>query len=105
MGFVTAGLGAATLGAAVVTWTLAGERHDELLALCGAPPCTKPGVEAIVREGERLDLATNVALGLGIATTLAGATMIAVGWPSAATSRAALELRVAPSFVGLVGTL
>jgi hypothetical protein len=104
IGFVTAALGAAALGAAAVTWTLAGARHDEVVRLCGAPPCAEPSALELIREGEQLDLATNVALGLGVATTLAGATMLAVGWPHTPTSTTAVELRVAPTFIELAGT-
>jgi hypothetical protein len=104
VGFVTAALGAAALGTAAVTWTLAGARHDEVVRLCGTPPCVAPSTLELIREGEQLDLATNVALGLGVATTVAGATMIAVGWPRTSTETTAIELRVAPTFIGLAGT-
>ncbi|MBM4357904.1 MAG: CDC27 family protein [Deltaproteobacteria bacterium] len=102
-GLVTLGLGAAALGVSGATWFFAGRKHDELVSLCGVAPCTDPTATTLIDEGQRLDLAANVALGVGIAGLVAGLTMTVVGWPRT-PSTPAVAIEVTPSFAGMRGT-
>jgi hypothetical protein len=74
-GWTTVAAGAASLVTSVIFWRLAQSRFDTLESECGALPCP-PGHAGTLDEGRRYQLATNVALGVGVGLAATGAALL-----------------------------
>jgi hypothetical protein len=85
-GIVTLGLGAAGMATFGVFAAMANHRYSTLYAECHGMACTMPALQGDIDGGRKLDLAANIALGVGVAGLVAGTAMVVFGRPSPRTA-------------------
>lgn len=93
------GTGAAGGAGFAVLGLMAQKQYDGLIARCGPGPCP-PGEQGAVQRGKRLQLAADIALGVGVAGAAAGVVLYAVGRPDA---RGEARVSVGPGGLLLAG--
>lgn len=79
LGFVTGGIGLAGAAVFVGAGLASQQRYDRVAEACGGVQCTSLEQAGVIDEGQRLELAANIGLGIGIAGVVTGVTLIAVG--------------------------
>ncbi len=97
-----AGIGLAALGASgmvvfAITYAIADDKLATLDEACGGKICSDPSHAQTVDDGKRAELASFVALGIGLAALSAGTVMIAVG------AESTVEMSLGPGSLQLRG--
>jgi hypothetical protein len=82
-GFVVLGLGAVGMGVFGATYAIAQSKYDTLKTNCGGARCTDPKYADVVDAGKRMELVSNVSVGVAAAALGAGTLMIIFGGPKA----------------------
>ena len=96
------GVGALGMGAFGVTGSMAQAKESELIDACGEALCTDPQYLATIDDGNSLQLAANVSLGVGAGLLALGTVLVIVGDgdPSVETGGVRLTPQVAAGPTG-----